>query len=337
VCLRGVVPVSKISLNVAALTLVERLCNEAEKYAVTVEETKSGATLIDAGLTAESGFLAGEIITEICLGGYGEAKIFPVQYGDLVLPSVYVQTDHPTLSTLASQFAGWQIKVEEFSAIASGPARALARKPKYLFEKIGYKEESDVAVLVLETEKKPSEAIIQHIVTKCNVDPKNLFLILFSTTSLTGATQVSGRIVETGLFKLMKLGLDPLLVTHAWGYAPIVPLHPSSNEAMGRTNDAILYCGTANYTVNYEDDRKLEELIKMAPSSASKMLQEARRLAERNPRFLDIFKEAGFDFYKIDPDIFAPAVVVVNNPRTGKIFSAGRLDIEVLKNSLGIS
>jgi methenyltetrahydromethanopterin cyclohydrolase len=153
---------------------------------------------------------------------------------------------------------------------------------------------------------------------------------------LTGATQVSGRIVETGLFKLMKLGLDPLLVKHAWGYAPIVPLHPSSGEAMGRTNDAVLYGGTANYTVSHEDDEKLESLVKLAPSSASKMLQEARKLAEKNPRFLDIFKEAGFDFYKIDPDIFAPAVVIVNNMRTGKTFRAGSLDIEVVKGSLGL-
>jgi len=334
--LREVVPVSKISLNISALALVKRLCNEAENYAVVVEETESGATLIDAGIKAEGGFLAGEIITEICLGGYGKAKIFPVQYGDVVLPSVYVQTDHPTLSTLASQFAGWQIKVDEFSAIASGPARALALKPKDLFEKIMYKEESEVAVLVLETEKKPSEAVIQQIAAKCRVTPNNLYLVLFSTTSLTGATQVSGRIVETGLFKLMRLGLDPWSVKHAWGYAPIVPLNPSSEEAMGRTNDAILYGGTTNYTVTYEDDEKLGNLVMMAPSSASKMLQEAKRSARKNPRFIDIFREVGFDFYKIDPNIFAPAVVVVNNLKTGKTFRAGNLDIEVLKDSLGL-
>jgi len=333
----SIVPVSKISLNISALALVKRLRNEAENYAVNVEETQSGATLIDAGIKAEGGFLAGEIITEICLGGYGKAKIFPAQYSDVVLPSVYVQTDHPTLSTLASQFAGWQIRVDEFSAIASGPARALALKPKDLFEKIMYKEESEVAVLVLETEKKPSEAVIQQIAAKCRVTPNNLYLVLFSTTSLTGATQVSGRIVETGLFKLMRLGLDPWSVKHAWGYAPIVPLNPSSEEAMGRTNDAILYGGTTNYTVTYEDDEKLGNLVMMAPSSASKMLQEAKRSARKNPRFIDIFREVGFDFYKIDPNIFAPAVVVVNNLKTGKTFQAGNLDIEVLKGSLGLA
>ena len=328
---------SKISLNVEALGLVQRLCDEADKYNVTVEEAESGATLIDAGVNADGGFFAGEIITEICLGGYGRAKVTPIQYGDTILPSVFVITDHPALSTLASQFAGWQIKGDGFTAIASGPARALALKPKHLYEKLNYKEEGNTAILVLETEKKPPETVIKQISEKCKVTPNNLFLIMFSTTSLAGATQVSGRIVETGLHKLERLGLDPLIVKHAWGYAPIVPVHPSSSEAMGRTNDAILYGGVTNYTVNFEDEQKLENIVRQAPSSASQMLQEAKRLADKNPRFLDIFKEAGFDFYKIDPNIFAPAVVAINNMKTGKTFSAGSLDIEVMKNSLGIT
>jgi methenyltetrahydromethanopterin cyclohydrolase len=327
---------SKISLNMSALSLVNKLCGEVDKYAVTVEKSESGATLIDAGITAEGGFLAGELVTEICLAGYGKASVSPMQYGDIVLPSVFVITDHPALSTLASQFAGWQVKGEDFSAIASGPARALARKPKDLYEKLQYTEESDMAVLVLETEKKPPEAVIQFIADKCGVSPKNLFLIMFSTTSLVGATQVSGRVVETGLHKLERLGLDPMIVKHAWGYAPIVPLHPNAGEAMGRTNDAILYAGVTNYTVSFEDEVKLESIVKQAPSSSSHMLQEARRLAQKNPRFLDIFKEAGFDFYKIDTNIFAPAVVAINNTRTGKTFRAGSLDVDVMKGSLGL-
>ena len=115
---------AKISLNLSALALLKTLCNEADKYNVIVEETNSGATLVDAGIKAEGGFLAGAAVTEICLGGYGKANVVPIQYGDIVLPSVFVLTDHPALSTLASQFAGWQIKGDDFSAIASGPARA---------------------------------------------------------------------------------------------------------------------------------------------------------------------------------------------------------------------
>jgi methenyltetrahydromethanopterin cyclohydrolase len=327
----------KITLNKSALVLFKKLCAESAKYGTTVEQTPPGATLVDAGINAEGGFLAGEIITEICLAGYGKATVTPIQYADTVLPSVFVQTDHPALSLLGSQFAGWQIKGENYSAIASGPARALALKPKDLYQKLNHKEESDTAVLVLETEMKPPEPVIEQIAAKCGVSPKNLFIVMFSTTSLAGATQVSGRVVETGLHKLERLELDPLLVKHAWGYAPIVPVHPSSSEAMGRTNDAILYGGVTNYTVNYDDELKLAGIVNQAPSSSSGMLQEAKRLAEKNPRFLDIFKEAGFDFYKIDTNIFAPAIVAITNAKTGKTFRAGTLDIEVVKYSLGLS
>jgi methenyltetrahydromethanopterin cyclohydrolase len=187
---------SKISLNSSTLKLVDIFCREAEKYAVSVEKTESGATLIDAGIESNGGFLAGGMVTEICLGGYGEAKILPVQYADIVLPSVYVQTDYPALSTLGSQFAGWQIKATGFSAIGSGPARALALKPKKLYEKLGYKDEADSTVLVLETDKKPPEEAILQIAEKCGVSTENLFLVVFSTSSLTGSTQVSGRIMH---------------------------------------------------------------------------------------------------------------------------------------------
>src|SRR4030065_2415459 len=153
---------AKISLNLSALALLKKLCSEADKYNVIVEETPSGATLVDAGIQAEGGFLAGAVVTEICLGGYGKADIVPIQYGDIVLPTVFVLTDHPAISTLGSQFAGWQIKGDDFSAIASGPARALALKPKHLYEKLNYHEESDVAVLVLETEKSPPGASLRE-------------------------------------------------------------------------------------------------------------------------------------------------------------------------------
>lgn len=329
-------PKPEMNLNLSALSLVKQLCNEAIKYGVTVEKTPSGTTIVDAGVNAKGGFLAGKLVTEICLGGYGQAKILPAQFGDVVLPSIYVQTDYPAIATLASQFAGWRIKVGKYSAIGSGPARALSLKPKELYEKLEYQEDSDVAVLVLETNKKPPEELIQKVSKQCKVTPENIFLVLVSTSCLAGSTQVSGRIVETGLHKLEKVGLDPKVVQYAWGYAPIIPLHPRFDEAMGRTNDAILYGGTAYYIVDYESDDELEKIVRLAPSSASRMIQEAKELAKKSPRFLDIFKEAGFDFYEIDPNIFAPAIVVVNNMRTGKIFRAGTLDVDTLKGSFGL-
>jgi len=315
----------KLSVNRMAYSLVKKLCDRADEFGVVVKKTPSGATLIDAGIEAQGGFAAGQIITEICLGGLGKAEIFYKDYGDLELPSIFVYTDYPTISTLGSQFAGWQIKSGKYVAMGSGPARALSLKPKELYEKIGYEDSSDVGVLVLETSNEPPEEAIAKISEECNVDPENLFLILVPTSSVAGSVQIAGRIVETGLHKLTELGFDPKLVTHACGYAPLAPVHPKMAQAMGRTNDAIIYAGTAYYTVSCDDDEELKRLLEKAPASASKSYGKP---------FMEIFKEADYDFYKIDPGLFAPAVIVINNSKTGKTFRAGKIGVEVFKKSI---
>jgi len=313
-------------VNRAAWSLTKKLCDQAEEFGVIVKETKLGATLIDAGIETKGGLLAGRIITEICLGGYGKTEIFCKQYGDLEFPSIFVHTDHPAIAALGSQFAGWRIKVGKYTAIASGPARALALKPRELYEKIEYRDKADVAVLVLETAKEPPEETITYISDECKVEPDHLSLILVPTSTIAGSTQISGRIVETGMHKLMELGFDPKFVTNACGYAPIAPVHPKFTQAMGRTNDAIMYAGVAYYTTSYDDDEGLRKLVDKAPSSASRSYGKP---------FFEIFKEADYDFYKIDPGLFAPAVLIVNNAKTGSTFKAGRIDVEIFKRSIG--
>jgi len=320
---------SKLSVNRKAWHFAEKLCNSPEKYSVIVKETSHGATLIDAGILARSSLEAGKIITEICLGGLGEAKISSTKYDNLTLPSIFVSTDYPAISTLGSQFADWQIKAGDYSAIGSGPARALARKNRQLYEKIGYKDSADMSVLVLETSREPPDSVIEQVSRECKVQPNQLMLILVPTTSIAGSTQVSGRIVETGLHKLMKLGLDPKLALHASGSAPIAPVHPKFAEAMGRTNDAILYTGEASYDIEgYRNDEKLRKIVEKTPSSAS---------PNYGRPFLQIFKEANYDFYKIDPNLFAPAVVTVNNVETGTVFKAGKINVDVFKRSIGLN
>lgn len=318
----------KISVNQKAWSLATKICDSPEEYRVIVKKTKLGTTIIDAGVKAQGGTQAGKIITEICLGGYGTVEVFPAQYSDINLPSVFVYTDYPAISTMGSQFADWRIKAGDYLAIGSGPARALARKNKELYEKIGYEDEADVAVLVLETSKEPQDQVIEQISKDCKIAPESLMLVLVPTTSVVGSTQVSGRIVETGLHKLMQLGLDPKLVLHAFGSAPIAPVHPRFVEAMGRTNDAILYAGVTNYDVFGCKDEELRDLVKKAPSSASKSYGKP---------FSEIFKEANYDFYKIDPNLFAPAVLTIGNVETGNVFRAGKVNVEVFKRSIGLS
>lgn len=317
-----------LSVNQKAFKLVQTLCATSSEYNISIKKSRSGATLIDAGIGAKGGFNAGKIVTEICLGGLGKAQILPKKYGDLELPSLFVHTDHPAIATLGSQFAGWQIKKDDFFAIGSGPARALALKPRSIFAELKYEDKADCGVIVLETVQEPPEELVKELALECKISARQLYTILVPTTSVAGSVQVSGRIVETGLHKLSKLGVDPLSIRYAWGCAPIAPVHPKFAEAMGKTNDVILYGGIAYFALKHENDAELKTLLKKAPSSASKHYGKPFKL---------VFKEANHDFYQIDPNFFAPAVFIVNNLSTGSVFQVGKFNVEVLKQSLELA
>ena len=316
-----------LSVNRLAWRLLEVILRNADLYEVKVQKIRKGATVIDAGIDAKGGFQAGRLITEICMGGLGNARILCKQYGHLELPSIFVYTDHPSIATLGSQFAGWNIKEKSFSAIGSGPARALALKPQKTYEELGYRDTSDRAILILETEKPPSAELMHRISKDCHVKPEKLAVILTPTTSLAGAIQISGRVIETGIHKLRRAGLDPKTILHAWGCAPIPTIHPEYAKAMARTNDAILYGGTSHFIVEFDNLHKLQEIIQRAPSKASKSYGKP---------FIEIFEEAHNDFYKIDADLFAPAIVTITDAKTGKTFKNGEINVEMLKKSFEI-
>jgi methenyltetrahydromethanopterin cyclohydrolase len=308
------------------MKLVKELWSKAGIYRVKVKKSDLGTSIIDAGLEAKGSIEAGKIITEICLGGLGQATISSMQLGNFNFHSISVSTNNPAIATLGSQMAGWRIKSNGFQALGSGPARALALKPKSIFEQIGYKDDYDKAILVLETNKEPPEDIIKNVSESCHVATDKLYIILVPITSISGFTQVSGRTVETGIHKLVNLGFDPKLITFAQGSSPILPVPKDSVEAMGRSNDAILYGGETNIVVNYDNDEKLKQLTEASVSSTSKQYGQP---------FAEILRRAQMDFYKIDPAIFAPAVMTICNKKTGRTFFAGKINVNVLMQTLG--
>jgi methenyltetrahydromethanopterin cyclohydrolase len=316
-----------LSVNQLAWKLAEKLLNNQAFYGVHASKTSAGATVIDAGVNVPGGFQAGKILTELCMGGAGKAQLGFKTYGDLTLPSITVSSDHPAIAALGSQFAGWRIKEPDGSiAIGSGPARALALKPKKIYEEIGYKDASDKAVLTLESNSLPSDALIEKVTGTCNITAKNLIAVVAPTASVAGLTQVAGRVVEVGIHKLRTLGLSPKLIRYALGYAPIPPQCREFEVAMARTNDAILYGGTVYLVVEHDDEAALKKIVEQTPSNTSK---------DYGKPFLQIFREADKDFYKIDHNLFAPAVLMVNNAKTGKVFKAGEINPKVLAESLG--
>ena len=314
------------SVNRGAIEVVKTILDGKDGLDCRVEESSNGATIIDAGIECTGSAELGRLIGEVCLGGLGSVKLNMMYIGDLELPAVIVGTDYPKIATLGSQYSGWTIKVGKYFAMGSGPARALARVEKKLYEELDYKDKSRKGVIVLESRVKPNEEVTEYIAKKCGISTSNLYCIVVPTASIAGSVQISSRIVDMGMHKLHEIGFDPERVRRGFGVAPIAPVAKNDNRAMGVTNDCILYGGRTTYFVRSENDN-LQEIVDKVPSSTSEQYGQP---------FYDLFKSFKFDFYKVDPLLFSPAEITINHIESGKVFHAGKLNPEVLKNSLGM-
>lgn len=313
------------SVNKKALEFIKTIMDEKETLDCGVSESTDGTTIIDAGIGCTGTAELGRLIGEVCLGGLGSVRLSTAYIGDLELPVVIVGTDYPKIATLASQYAGWTIKVGEYQAMGSGPARALAQVEK-LYEELNYRDRSKKGVIVLESRIMPSGDVTGYIAEKCGIAPSDLVCIVVPTASIAGSVQISSRIVEVGMHKLHEIGFDPEKVRRAYGVAPVAPVAKSDSKAMGMTNDCILYGGRTYYFVKSEDD-DFQRIVEKVPSSTSEQYGQT---------FYELFKNVKFDFYRVDPLLFSPAEVTINHIETGKIYRAGELNPGVLKHSLGI-
>ena len=73
--------------------------------------------------------------------------------------------------------------------------------------------------------------------------------------------QIAARVVETALHKLHELDFDVRRVVAGFGSCPLPPVAGDDMEAIGRTNDAMLYGGQVHLTVEADDDDALRELV----------------------------------------------------------------------------
>ena len=319
-----------VSVNLEAKKTVDLMIKNVEGLNLSVKKLENDSTVIDAGVNVSGSLKAGELYTKVCLGGLAEVGIsIP---GDLsekfALPSVKIKTDSPAISTLGAQKAGWSVSVDDFFALGSGPARALALKPVHTYEVIDYEDDADTAILTLEADKLPGADVTDFIAEECGVSPENVFVLVAPTSSIVGSIQIAGRVVENGTYKMMEaLDFDVNKVKYAAGIAPIAPVDPDGLKAMGKTNDAVLFGGRTYYYVESAEGDNLAEIAKKLPSSASEGYGKP---------FYDVFKEAEYDFYKIDKGMFAPAEVVINDLRTGEMFREGYVNSELLMKSFGL-
>ena len=311
-------------LNAPAADIADQLADDAAAYSVNVRTLLGGARVIDAGVEAAGGFAAGLAMVHACMGGLGYASLVPLSIDGNHYHGVHVWTDHPSTACMASQYAGWALQVGDYFAMGSGPLRAVARVEQELFDKLGYAEQAERGVLVLETRSLPTDAVVTLVSERSGLPRGALTFIVAPTASIAGSVQISARVIETGLHKMDVLGFDVRLVTHAMGNAPIPPIAKNDLRAIGRTNDCILYGGQAHYTVR-ADDATLEELAAKIPAAAS---------SDYGTPFYQIFERYDRDFYKIDKLLFSPGEVWLTSATTGRTFHGGKLNAAVLRESL---
>jgi methenyltetrahydromethanopterin cyclohydrolase len=315
---------TSLNMNDRARDIADVLAEESTGLRVAVSVLPGGARVIDAGVRVDGGLNAGLLLSEICMGGLGDVEYCSVAMGGENWPSVQVRTDHPAVACMASQYAGWAIQVDKYFAMGSGPLRAHARVEKELFEKLHYAEEASCGVLVLEGRDLPTDEVAAYVARKSNLAAPQLTFVIAPTASLAGGTQISARILETGLHKMETLGFDVRQIVSGIGTAPIATVAKNDLRGIGRTNDCILYGGEARYTIR-AGDTELADLAAKLPASASK---------DYGTPFYDIFERYDKDFYKIDPLLFSPAEVWLTSATSGRTYHAGRVNAEVLKRSL---
>jgi methenyltetrahydromethanopterin cyclohydrolase len=312
-----------ISVNELALEIFDNLANYSEDFNVAYHELDNGSKIVDCGVAVTGGYAAGRAFTEICMGGLGEVNFRMGQIKQIPMPFIEVSTDFPAISCLGAQKAGWTVKAGNFFAMGSGPARALALKPKHTYEVIGYEDESDDAVIALESDHLPNGEVMEKIAKECGIEVANLCAVVAPTASIVGSIQVSGRCVETAVYKLNELGFDTKKITAAIGCAPIPPVKKDATQAMGTTNDATIYHGQINLTMRAPE---IVDYLEKIPSNKSKGYGKP---------FYEIFKEANFDFYQIDTSLFSPAEVTINELTEGKVYHVGAVNPDVVLKSFG--
>jgi methenyltetrahydromethanopterin cyclohydrolase len=311
-----------LSLNERARELADRLAAEGDALRIAVRKLGDGARVIDCGSAVPGGLEAGRRFAEITMAGLGTITFAPVVIDGRWLPGLTVVTDHPALACLASQYAGWRIDREGYFAMASGPGRALIRAED-LYDDLDVDERASTAVLCLEARDQPPEDLGAYVAERAGVPPGDLTLLFAPTASLAGGVQVAARIVETALHKLHELDFDVRRVVSGYGTCPLPPVAGNDGEAIGRTNDAVLYGGQVELTVDAPDD-ELEDIVERVPSTASK---------DHGEPFGSLLEQAGWDFYKIDPMLFSPAEVRLVGVESGRSFIAGAVDLPVLERS----
>jgi methenyltetrahydromethanopterin cyclohydrolase len=308
------------SLNRMAVELVDEAIDFADELTIAVDSLSGNAAVLDFGVDVPGGIEAGLICAEIQTAGLSTVATTQRTVAGASLPHVELATDHPALALLCAGKAGWELSVDGFEGLGSGPARALVAEEE-IFQRVGYREEADFAVLCVETDQLPGEDVASAIADRTGVSETAVFLPAYRSASVTGSVVAASRAAELATFRLAELGYDPAEILSASGIAPVAPVADSEEAALGRATDAVAYGGRVHLTVEEPFDR--------FDAVASSAAEEVGRPFEA------AFDDAAWDLTVFDREVFGPAQVTIDVVG-GDTHVVGQLDEELLAESFGL-
>jgi methenyltetrahydromethanopterin cyclohydrolase len=308
------------TLNRMATELVDEAIDFAEELTIDVHGLDGDAAVLDFGVEVPGAVEAGLVLAELQTAGLATVQTGMARVGDAPLTHVELATDHPALALLCSQKGGWELSVDGFEGLGSGPARALVAEED-IFGRIGYQEDEQFAVLAVETDELPGQAVAAQVAERAGVPETGVFLPVFATASVTGSVVAAARAAELAVFRLAELGYDPAEVLSANGRAPVAPVAGSEEAAMARTTDALAYGSEVHLTVDESFDQ-FDEVPSVAGAEYGRPLE-------------GVFEDVDWDFSALPVELFGPAKVTVDVVG-GDTHVVGETHDDVLAESFGL-
>ena len=123
-----------VNINNLTLKIVNQIIENEELYGAEVKKLNTDQTVIDMTNASQMG---GKLVAEICMANLGSVEFTTYDLDGHNLDAVNVKTSEPIISCMASQLAGWSVKLKKevekdgklkkkvvFQSLGSGPARA---------------------------------------------------------------------------------------------------------------------------------------------------------------------------------------------------------------------
>jgi methenyltetrahydromethanopterin cyclohydrolase len=308
------------------VALVRSLVDDAPALEIDAQRGAAGALLIDCGVAARGSWEAGRRIAELAHGGMMRATLGMTDVQGIPLPEFVGDSWRPFLSIHGLQVS---FALDEVDAAirVSGPVRAcmdgVLHRPSDLVDGV-----CSWGVAIVEATRLPNADVVEAIARRAGLRPEELTLVVVPSNSLAGVAQLAGRLNECVVFTLdQSMGLDPRCVVSILGAVPLAPCGGEGIPVVTQ-DDMIHYAGRATM------------IVEAAPSWDLRAIAEAlvfRSSPTYGRLFSELLAEAGGVFEAIPglSDLNKVARITLVDRTTGRMASAGAVDVELLASALG--